>query len=310
MKQFVLEHLAQEATEAEHIRQFDCETTEADMLIDLANGQRIGIYVINRAVRIPEIRERYERNTARGIHTLFILDGRMLPDDQDEIEPPTWLNALHTLADGRVYAYWCDRRTVTLRPVHMEWQWGESQRRAQYGPTLDVKNLRARRIECASKHIEGLYASADFAEGPFWKKQAPGEDYQQFKYSWRQWRYTGTNTQREEPREEEQWDPWEAFARHYGHVGGVGGNSEGGRYRRQQRQTYESFPSASPTSRYYAVLGVPMSASFDEVKRAYRSKARQYHPDLHPDEKEHYTAKMADINEAFEAISKALNKAN
>jgi curved DNA-binding protein CbpA len=40
------------------------------------------------------------------------------------------------------------------------------------------------------------------------------------------------------------------------------------------------------------------------VKQAYRRKAREYHPDMHPNEKEKYTAKMADINAAFEAIVK------
>ncbi len=40
------------------------------------------------------------------------------------------------------------------------------------------------------------------------------------------------------------------------------------------------------------------------MKQAYRRKAREYHPDLHPDAKEKYTAKMADINAAFAAIIK------
>lgn len=53
---------------------------------------------------------------------------------------------------------------------------------------------------------------------------------------------------------------------------------------------------------YYEVLGVQKSASDDDIKKAFRKLARQYHPDLHPDDKE-AEAKFKEINEAYEVLS-------
>lgn len=53
---------------------------------------------------------------------------------------------------------------------------------------------------------------------------------------------------------------------------------------------------------YYEVLGVSRSATDDDLKKAYRQLARQYHPDLHPDDP---TAeeKFKEITEAYEVLS-------
>ncbi len=51
---------------------------------------------------------------------------------------------------------------------------------------------------------------------------------------------------------------------------------------------------------YYQVLDVPRTASADEVKKAYRQLARQYHPDVNksPDAEERFK----EINEAYEVL--------
>ena len=53
---------------------------------------------------------------------------------------------------------------------------------------------------------------------------------------------------------------------------------------------------------YYEVLGVQKTASADDIKKAYRSLARKYHPDLHPDDK-YCAEKFKEVNEAYEVLS-------
>lgn len=52
---------------------------------------------------------------------------------------------------------------------------------------------------------------------------------------------------------------------------------------------------------YYSVIGVPKTASEDEIKRAYRKLARKHHPDLNPGDKGAET-KFKEINEAHEVL--------
>ena len=55
---------------------------------------------------------------------------------------------------------------------------------------------------------------------------------------------------------------------------------------------------------YYEVLGVARGASDDEIKKAYRRMAKQYHPDLHPGDAE-AEAKFKEVGEAYEVLSDA-----
>lgn len=53
---------------------------------------------------------------------------------------------------------------------------------------------------------------------------------------------------------------------------------------------------------YYEVLGVNRNASQDEIKKAYRTLSKKYHPDLNPDDKEKATEKFREVSEAYEVL--------
>ena len=53
------------------------------------------------------------------------------------------------------------------------------------------------------------------------------------------------------------------------------------------------------TKDYYQILGVPRNASDDEIKKAYRKLAMQYHPDRNLGKEKWANEKFKEINEAF-----------
>jgi curved DNA-binding protein CbpA len=53
----------------------------------------------------------------------------------------------------------------------------------------------------------------------------------------------------------------------------------------------------------YKVLGVSPEATEEEIKKAYRTLAKKYHPDLNPGD-EYAAEKMNDINVAYDILTK------
>lgn len=56
---------------------------------------------------------------------------------------------------------------------------------------------------------------------------------------------------------------------------------------------------------FYAILGVPPTASRDEIRAAYRRLARQHHPDVNPPSEDGIAANefMRQLNEAYEVLN-------
>jgi molecular chaperone DnaJ len=60
---------------------------------------------------------------------------------------------------------------------------------------------------------------------------------------------------------------------------------------------------------FYAILGVPKSATEADIKQAYRKLSRELHPDKHKGDKDK-EAKFKEVNEAYDVLSDSTKRSN
>ena len=59
---------------------------------------------------------------------------------------------------------------------------------------------------------------------------------------------------------------------------------------------------------YYSILGVERKASDEEVKKAYKTLAKKWHPDKNPDNQEVATRKFKEVSEAYQVLGDSVKR--
>src|SRR3954454_9180536 len=60
---------------------------------------------------------------------------------------------------------------------------------------------------------------------------------------------------------------------------------------------------------YYEILGIPKTASADEIKKAHRKLVRQFHPDVNKNNKQ-AEEKFKEVQEAYDVLSDTTKREN
>jgi hypothetical protein len=217
------------------------------------------ICIIEREPPLNEILETFREYDQSNVHTVFIIMGDLLVPNAGEIfEPPEWLVTLHTLQNHKIYAYYTSGNEVYLYEIHLQRIGFGTERIVKFMGQINVADLGCAYMEVTGPKLGGRWRMADFAAG-----RGAENARRTFK-----------------ARLDEE------FRR---------------REREEQRQKHGNASTPDEVRGrlliYYRMLGVQNDATWEDIKRAYRDLARQYHPDLNQSLRA--TAKMQEINAAY-----------
>ena len=79
----------------------------------------------------------------------------------------------------------------------------------------------------------------------------------------------------------------------------------------QKDENRNPMPTMNPEDQYYAALELDRSASYDQIKKAYRALMKKYHPDFYQKDMEQQEAAKEvsrQVNEAYFYLKKKFNK--
>lgn len=143
------------------------------VIVKLNTGESVILYLVERLMPINEIKETLTENTAKNLHTVFILWGDMLLPEEDRLYvPEDWMEALLMLYNGKIYGYDSYGPYASVFPVYFNKQAVGLEYFVTYGDAITATNLHCDYVHMDTRYLTGFWRVADFAE----RVQANGDN--------------------------------------------------------------------------------------------------------------------------------------
>ncbi len=135
------------------------------VIVKLNTGESVILYLVERLMPVNEIKDTLIENTAKNLHTLFILWGDMLLPEEDRLYvPEDWMEALLTLYNGKIYGYDSYGPYASVFPVYFNKQSVGLEYFVTYGDAITAANLHCDYIHMDTRYLTGFWRVADFSE--------------------------------------------------------------------------------------------------------------------------------------------------
>jgi hypothetical protein len=136
------------------------------ILFESSSRQKVSVHLIQSSIEVYEIRSTLESNTARGIHTMFLLwNAMMVPNHGRHYKMDDWMEVFIELSGGRVYAY--DQFDSEVYIFSVYFRGGGPVRLVEFGTTVRAGHLTLESIMVNLPDLTGEFMVARFGTAPY-----------------------------------------------------------------------------------------------------------------------------------------------
>jgi hypothetical protein len=135
--------------------------------LELVSGDSLMIHLIDSGIPLYEIKNTFERNTADGHYTLFILwIDLLLPDHGSRAVLEGWHDGLLAAYNNRIYGYSVYMERLFLYPLYFDKQYYKRERVVRFGDPIDVGAIDCRTVRTTMPGLNGTWRVAGFEGSP------------------------------------------------------------------------------------------------------------------------------------------------